>query len=183
MYPNRANGLTLSAVLFYFLAATAAASAFSVVMFRNLVRAAVGLLFTLLSIAVLYFLLGAEFLGAVQLMVYVGGTLVLVVFGIMMTNTGPTLGQRVQGIEWVLGIGLALGLFVALVVASLGLARPTAISEPLPGIQSIGLSFLGIGEAGQNTHLLPFEIVSVHLLVVLVAAAYLARAKRKAVKP
>jgi NADH-quinone oxidoreductase subunit J len=175
--------MTLSAVLFFFLAATAAASACCVVTFRNLVRAAVGLLFTLLSVAVLYFLLGAEFLGAVQLMVYVGGTLVLVVFGIMMTNTGPTLGQRVKGIEWILGIGLALGLFVALVVASLDLAKPGASTEPLPGIQQIGLSFLGVSEPGQTSYLLPFEIVSVHLLVVLVAAAYLARGKKKAVKP
>lgn len=175
--------MTLSAALFYILAFLAGASALSVVIFRNLVRAAVGLLFTLLSVAVLYFLLGAEFLGAVQLMVYVGGTLVLVVFGIMMTNTGPTLGQRVKGIEWILGIGLALGLFIALVMASLGLAKPSANVEPLPGIQPIGLSFLGVAEPGQTAYLLPFEIVSVHLLVVLVAAAYLARGKKKAVKP
>lgn len=176
------EGMAPHAALFYFLAAAAAASALGVVVFRSLVRAAVALLFALLSIAVIYFLLGAEFLGAVQLMVYVGGTLVLVVFGIMMTNTGPTLGQRVKGIEWLLGIGLVLGLFTALVVASLGLAKPNSDTEPLPGIQRIGLSFLGASEPGQTAFLLPFEIVSVHLLVVLVAAAYLARAK-KAEKP
>jgi len=183
LYPKWANGMALSAALFYFLASIAAASAVCVVVTRNLVRSAVGLLFTLLSIAVLYFLLGAEFLGAVQLMVYVGGTMVLVIFGIMMTNTGPTGGERVKRIEWILGIGLAAGLFIALVAASLNLVKPAASAEALPGIQPIGLSFLGIAEPGQRSYLLPFEIVSVHLLVVLVAAAYLARGKRKAVKP
>jgi len=163
--------MALSAVLFYILAAIAGGSALCVVFSRNLVRAAVGLLFTLLSIAVLYFLLGAEFLGAVQMMVYVGGTMVLVVFGIMMTSTGPTEGERVKRIEWILGIGLALGLFLALAGASLNLAKPIAEPVQLPGVNDLGMAFL-------SSHLLPFEIVSVHLLVVLVAAAYLARGKK-----
>jgi NADH-quinone oxidoreductase subunit J len=168
--------MALSAVLFYILAAIAGGSALCVVFSRNLVRAAVGLLFTLLSVSVHYFLLGAEFLGAVQMMVYVGGTLVLVIFGIMMTSTGPTQGERVTRLEWILGIGLALGLFLALAAVSLKFAKPTAEPAELPGVNDLGMAFL-------STHLLPFEIVSVHLLVVLVAAAYLARGKRKVVKP
>jgi NADH-quinone oxidoreductase subunit J len=175
--------MALSAVLFYILAAIAGGSAVCVVFSRNLVRAAVSLLFTLLSVAVLYFLLGAEFLGAVQMMVYVGGTLVLVVFGIMMTSTGPTQGERVTRIEWVLGVGLAAGLFLALAGASLNLARPSTPTGELPGVRDLGLSFLGVAFEGGRAYLLPFEIVSVHLLVVLVAAAYLARGKKRTPPP
>jgi NADH-quinone oxidoreductase subunit J len=170
--------MALSAVLFYVLAALAGGSAVCVVVSRNLVRAAVGLLFTLLSVAVLYFLLGAEFLGAVQMMVYVGGTLVLVVFGIMMTSTGPTQGERVTRLEWLLGLGLAVGLFLALAGASLTLAKPATPAGELPGVRELGLGFLGMAADGSQSYLLPFEIVSVHLLVVLVAAAYLARGKK-----
>jgi hypothetical protein len=58
------------------------------------------------------------------------------------------------------------------------LAIPPPTDDPLPGINPLGLSFLGV-ETGGKSYLLPFEIVSIHLLVVLVAAAYLARAKRR----
>ena len=74
---------------------------------------------------------------------------------------------------------VAGGLFALLATASLNLAIPTAKTDtPLPGVNPLGLSFLGVEERGKS-YLLPFEIVSIHLLVVLVAAAYLARAKRK----
>ena len=59
------------------------------VLSRNIVRMAVWLLFTLIGVSLLYFLLGAEFVGAAQLIVYVGGTLVLIVFGMMLTAQGP----------------------------------------------------------------------------------------------
>ena len=77
----------MSAVLFYALRADgAAASALGVVISRNIVRMAVCLLFTLVGVAGLYFLLNAEFLAAVQLVVYAGGTLILIIFGVMLTS-------------------------------------------------------------------------------------------------
>src|SRR5436305_9007810 len=75
--------------LFYAFAAMTIASALVVVISRNIVRTSVGLLFTLLSVGGLYFLLNAEFLAAVQLVVYVGGTLILIVFGVMLTGKAP----------------------------------------------------------------------------------------------
>jgi NADH-quinone oxidoreductase subunit J len=171
--------MNLTVVLFAVLAAVTAASAVGVAASRSVVRAAVWLLFTLIGVSGLYFLLGAEFLGAAQLIVYVGGTMVLMVFGVMITNQGPFAVLRTKPVEWAVGGVLAGGLFVLLATASLNLVSSgKTTDDPLPGISPIGLSFLGVEDGGRS-YLLPFEVVSVHLLVVLVAAAYLARAKRR----
>jgi NADH-quinone oxidoreductase subunit J len=186
----------LPVVLFAVVAAATAVSAVGVVASRNVVRMAVWLLFTLIGVSLVYFLLGAEFVGAAQLIVYVGGTLVLVVFGVMLTAHGPLRELRTRRAEWVVGGALGAALFALLVVVSLRLGSPAAGEEPLPGVGSLGLGFLGVGETSPSgtlggtpadrpiqrtpaTYLLPFEIVSVHLLVVLIGAAYLARAKRR----
>ena len=179
--------VSLPVVLFAVLAGWVGVSALGVVLSTSLVRAAVWLLFTLLGVGGVYLLLGAEFLGAAQLIVYVGGTLVLVVFGVMLTASGPFQRQPPGLAGWLIGGGLAAGLFGLLVWLSLGFAAPPAdVEQPLPGTGQLGLAFLGVAEPPTPGHpapglayLLPFEIVSVHLLVVLVAAAYLARAKRK----
>src|ERR1700745_3127214 len=78
-----------SAALFWIMAGLIGASAVMVLLKQNIVRAAAWLLFTLAGTAALYFLLAADFVGATQLIVYVGGTLVLVVFGVMLTAQGP----------------------------------------------------------------------------------------------
>lgn len=176
--------MALPVVLFALVAALTAGSALGVVFSRSVVRAAVWLLFSLIGVSLVYFLLGAEFLGAAQLILYVGGTLVLVVFGVMLTSQGPFDGPRTRLAEWVVGGLLAGALFALLATISLDPGRPTPPPEqPLPGVGPLGLAFLGIpeqpGESQGLAFLLPFEIVSVHLLVVLIAAAYLARAKRK----
>jgi NADH-quinone oxidoreductase subunit J len=169
--------MNVTVVVFAILSAITAVSAVGVAVSRSVVRGAVWLLFSLIGVAGCYFLLGAEFLGATQLMVYVGGTMVLVVFGVMITNQGPFATLPVKRIELVIGVIVSLALFVAIVLASLQLAKPNVpVDEPLPGVNELGLSFLGTGE---RNSLLPFELVSVHLLVVLIAAAYLARAKKR----
>jgi NADH-quinone oxidoreductase subunit J len=189
---------SLPVTLFAVVAAATAVSAVGVVASRNVVRMAVWLLFTLIGVSLTYFLLGAEFVGAAQLIVYVGGTLVLVVFGVMLTAHGPLRELRTRRAEWVVGGVLGGVLFVLLAAVSLKLGSPpTSEDATLPGTGSLGLSFLGVtetsprgpvsgvpdgGKAPPRTpaaYLLPFEIVSVHLLVVLVGAAYLARAKRR----
>ena len=177
--------MSLAEVLFAIVAGLTAVSAVGVVVTASLVRAAVWLLFTLIGVSLTYFLLGAEFLGAAQLIVYVGGTLVLVVFGVMLTSEGPFSGLRTRPAEWVVGTALAAALFALLVTVSLDLGTPTgataATDQPLLGTGPLGMAFLGVSEKPDGlAFLLPFEIVSVHLLVVLIAAAYLARAKRRA---
>jgi NADH-quinone oxidoreductase subunit J len=173
--------MTTFTVLFTIIALGTAAAAMGVVASRGIIRAAVYLLFTLVGVSLCYFLLGAEFLGAAQLMIYVGGTLVLVVFGGMLTAGGPYAWFPVVGREWFIGGILALALFGLLTSVSVELGQSRgAQPNDLPGIGPLGLSFLGVGEKlGHASYLLPFEIISIHLLVVLIGAAYLARAKQK----
>lgn len=194
--------MSLPLILFAVVAAATAAAALGVVLARNIVRAAVWLLFTLVGVSLTYFLLGAEFVGAAQLIVYVGGTLVLVVFGVMLTAQGPLRELKTRPAEWAVGGVLGAALFGLLAAVALGAYKPpSAAGEgPLPGTAALGLGFLGVADAGpkgnlsgtpegtviprrQTTYLLPFEIVSVHLLVVLIGAAYLARAKRRRAAP
>src|SRR3954447_18438686 len=116
--------MSLPVVLFVVVAAATVASALGVVLARNIVRAAVWLLFTLIGVALTYFLLGAEFLGAAQLIVYVGGTLVLVVFGVMLTAQGPLRALKTRPAEWAVGGLLGAALFGLIVAVATGAHRP-----------------------------------------------------------
>ncbi len=185
-------------LLFYVLAILTGLCALGVVVTQNIVRAAAWLLFALGGVGGIFFFLGADFVGATQLIVYVGGTLVLVVFGVMLTAQGPFINLRANAAEWALSIVVGLSLFSVLAVtACLGhwpdatksgnpqkmaaaLANDTLNPADSPNSALTGHGFLGqpIGP-NKTSYLLPFEIVSVHLLVVLIGAAYLARAKRR----
>src|SRR5580698_8489605 len=107
--------MSLPIVLFAIVAAMTAVSALGVLLSRDIVRMAVWLLFTLIGVSLTYFLLGAEFVGAVQLIVYVGGTLVLVVFGVMLTAHGPMRRLQTRPAEWAVGGLLGVVLFGLLV--------------------------------------------------------------------
>jgi NADH:ubiquinone oxidoreductase subunit 6 (subunit J) len=225
--------MELSQILFWILAVLTGISAIGVVVTQNIVRAAAFLLFTLGGVAAIFFLLGADFVGATQLIVYVGGTLVLVVFGVMLTAQGPFINMRAGAAEWAIATVVGVVFFGVLAItlyfgvpqtktpttqeegktesptvgAGGGGAAVAATSQtattPITLSPSIvvGEALLGIEDASPRgtsnkpktltnmpgrprvrtpvAYLLPFEIVSVHLLVVLIGAAYLARAKRR----
>ena len=194
--------MTLHEFLFWLLALLTGGCAISVALTQNIVRAAVWLLFTLAGTSGLFFLLGADFIGATQLLIYVGGTLVLVVFGVMLTAQGPFVTMKAGAGEWAVSIivGLILyGLIGATVFMGQWDSRPLDAEEPAVArsVNDLGGSLLGLesftpearlpAQSGkqrtQMSYLLPFEIVSVHLLVVLLGAAYLARAKRRRSEP
>ena len=186
--------------LFYMMALVTVACAIAVVVTQNIVRAAVWLLFTLTGTAGLFFLLGADFVGATQLLIYVGGTMILVIFGVMLTARGPFVQMKTASGEWTLAaiVGLTLFGLVSGTLISTDWSR-TKKSEAAvkagegiteansPTTMQLGLEFLGVPPQNPKIsrdpagigYLLPFEIVSVHLLVVLIGAAYLARAKRR----
>lgn len=168
--------------LFYFVAILTSMCAIAVVVTGNIVRAAAWLLFTLAGVAGLLFLLGAEFVGATQLLVYVGGTLVLVVFGVMLTAQGPFITMKTGAAEWATSAFVGLLLFGTLATAIA--TKPPKLKEKTTeaGVEMTSTTELGVrllGAQGKIAYLLPFEIVSVHLLVVLIGAAYLARTKRR----
>jgi NADH:ubiquinone oxidoreductase subunit 6 (subunit J) len=194
--------MELNTFLFYAVAGLTGLCAIAVVVTQNIVRSAAYLLFTLGGTAAVFFLLGADFVGATQLLVYVGGTLVLVVFGVMLTAQGPFISMKTGAAEWAISIIVGMMLYgviaVSLITQPITFDSEAQASNPADSQTSMryGLAFLGVTEATpkanitgvpadkatnrrQMGYLLPFEIVSVHLLVVLIGAAYLARAKRR----
>jgi NADH-quinone oxidoreductase subunit J len=174
---------------FLLMALLACGSAIAVVFSTNIVRMAFYLVVSLSAVAGLFFLAGAEFLGAAQLMVYVGGTVVLLAFGVMLTARGPFVSMGTGLGQWFLGLIVGGALLAVLLhtVAKIQPPEATAAQSQVesPGTTTrLGLGLVGIRsdldpKAGKCGYLLVFEIISVHLLVVMVGAAYLARAKRK----
>lgn len=169
MRPN-----VIEAVLFYIFAAVVVMSAVGIVATRNIVRAAIWLLGTLGGVAGLYFLMAANFLGAIQLIVYVGGTLVLIIFGVMLTARVP--GARLPLRRWEIGVGAGVCtlLFATL---SIVLLRADWAGDATPANQ--GYTVAQIGNELLTTYLVPFEVASVLLLAVMIGAAYLARPEKK----
>src|ERR1700716_3619565 len=106
--------------LFYLIAAITGLCAVAVVVTQNIVRAATWLLFTLGGVSGIFFLLGADFVGATQLLVYVGGTLVLVVFGVMLTAQGPFVTMKTSAAEYAISAAVGLLLLGVLSVSALG---------------------------------------------------------------
>src|SRR3989440_4257608 len=100
--------------LFYTVAGITALCAIGVVVTQNIVRSAAYLLFTLGGTAAIFFLLGADFVGATQLLVYVGGTLVLVVFGVMLTAQGPFITMKTGAAEWAIATVVGVLLYAVI---------------------------------------------------------------------
>lgn len=163
----------MEAVLFYIVAVAAALSALGCVLAVNVVRMAVCLLGTLGAVAVLYFLMAASFLGAIQLIVYAGGTLVVIIFGVMLTSQSPRMRFAPMRIELLAGAVVCVCLFAALAMA----LTDTEWSNAAVGED--GYTTAAIGESLLTTYLVPFELASVLLLAVMIGAAYLVRRERQ----
>ena len=157
--------------LFAVISSIVIASALWVVVSKNLIHAAVSLLVTLFGIAGLYIFLYADFIAATQIMVYVGGILVLIIFGVMLTNKiddatikSPT-HNRIPGI-----ISCLVVLYIQfMVILNTDWYRGEEIVREST-IKDIGNLLL-------TKYLLPFEVVSILLLAALIGAAMLSRKK------
>lgn len=166
--------MTAEAVVFYLLAATAVASAAVVVLARSLIYNAFALLFTFVGVAGLYLLLGADFLAATQLLIYVGGILILLLFGVMLTHKIYDLDLRTEVTQFVPALIVAAGIFAILTLTALRTQwAGLGMRAPAPTTQAIGEAFMG-------RYLLPFEAASILLLVALIGAAMIVRRKKDA---
>ncbi len=188
------------AFFFLLFALLACGFAAAVLFTSNIVRMAFYLTLSLGATAGLFFLAGAEFVGAMQLMIYVGGTLVLLIFGVMLTAHAPFISLRPRSGEWIVSLIAGGTLLFLLIASAFGVRNWLTASDrgPLPLAEAQTATAVGAGLTGvrvdrlnrdaaghalsqlphtDSGYLLPFVIVSVHLLVVLVGAAYLARAK------
>src|SRR5262245_48722007 len=119
----------MESFLFYVIAGVTGLCAIATVVTHNIVRSVTWLLFTLAGVSAIFFLLGADLVGITQLLVYVGGTLVLVVFGVMLTAQGPFISMKTSSAEWVISATVGLILLVVLglgimTLPRIGLSRP-----------------------------------------------------------
>lgn len=159
-------------IIFYLVAAFTVAAAFLVVLGRNIVRSAVALIFSLSGVAGVYVLLDAEFLAAVQVLIYVGGITLLLLFAIMLT-TRIVAPLAVFNEQVGLSALVVLGITAVFIYASLKGIRVTA--PPGPPVETTP----ALGRLLLTTHVLPFEIVSVLLLAAMVGAIVLARREKE----
>ncbi len=168
------SGIPIETVVFYAIAAIALLLAGITVSVRRMLRAAVALMLVLVFSAGLYVLLDAEFLAGVQVLVYVGGIVVLIVFVVMLTSQADLVEERPPRARRMLGAIAALGLFLATAAAILTTRFPTA--EPgaahADSAPAIGRALLDYGAEG---YVVPFEVISLLLLAALVGGIAVAR--------
>jgi NADH:ubiquinone oxidoreductase subunit 6 (subunit J) len=211
------------AFFFLLFALLACGFGLAVVASSNIVRMAFYLTLSLGATAGLFFLAGAQFVGAMQFMIYVGGTLVLLIFGVMLTAKSDFINMKTAAGEWIAGGALGAALLVLLMRGGLSVEnwrtsraeqleqsvkegkldraeaeKPLTIAD-VEDTAAIGLILTGVRVdklpnqlTGNPPHplpnslsgyLFPFVIISMHLLVVLVGASYLARTKRRGTGP
>lgn len=165
--------LSLKTFIFYGFALITIASAFAVVSVRNIVHAAFALMVTLFGVAGLYVFLQADFLAATQVIVYVGGILVLILFGVMMTSGRLEMRIHIQRGQLLLGGGISLALLMLLLTVIANTPKWENLTDDgtqlPPTTERIGELIL------DGKFLLPFEVASVLLLVALIGAALISR--------
>ncbi len=160
-------------IIFYVFALLTIVSAVGVVFSRNIVYAAFSLLFAFFGVAALYVLLAADFIAITQILLYVGGILVLIVFGIMLTS-------RANSVEMKKGIlRIAPSVIVAGVIAGTLIGVLTTTRWPSAGMGPAEETAKPIGTLLMTNFVLPFELASILLLVALVGAVIIARREER----
>lgn len=167
--------MTLVSFLFYFFTGVTALSALGLLLVKNIFHAALALLVCLLSIAALFVMMNAEFLAVSQLLLYAGGVVILLIFGIMLTNKMGGQPIPIDNTGTFTGLLVGAGTFFLLVFFTqksiYSLPATSKTDTTFNGIEAIGVALL-------TDYVLPFEIAGVLLLVVLVGVATLAGFKQ-----
>ena len=156
----------MSWALFIVLAVFTLGGGLAVVVTRNVVQAALALLVSLVAVAGIYLILYAEFLALVQVLIYGGAIVIVLIFAIMLTRNAeyPRTSDNKQ---WPLAALAALGL--------LGVLVPSFLINAVRGTEPSNASFVGIGKSLFTTWAVPFEVASLVLLVALIGAIIIAR--------
>jgi NADH-quinone oxidoreductase subunit J len=161
--------VTAQEYAFAVIAAVGSISAIAVVTARNVVHAALYLVVALLSVGATFLLLGAEFAGWVQILIYVGAIVILFLFGLMLTKAPigrEVLDNQSRGVAVVVAVAILAGLVFLIQDAY---SWDGAKIEPVPA------SAAAVGESIFSTYVLPFEVVSFLLLAALIGAIVLSR--------
>ncbi len=161
--------MTVYDIIFYLFTAVTLISAVFVVTNRNIVHSAFFLLFTFFGVAGIYVMLGADFVAIVQLIVYVGGILILILFGVMLTNKIVNVEIKTGTIH-ALPASIVLGLFAGAIGAAVLNTKWIVVEspDPVPSTAAIGSMLI-------NEYALIFELLGILLLIALIGAASMAR--------
>lgn len=161
-----------STIIFYLLAALVLGSGILAVSTRQIFRAAIYLLFSLIGIAGLFFWMQYEFIAAVQIVVYVGGIVVLIIFSIFLTQqAGEQLPKQKLGRQLFSALAAFCGFGLTMLqVCKYDFPKTTAAAIE-PSVSNIGTQMMGVDD---NGYALPFEVVSILLLAAMIGSIVIA---------
>lgn len=161
--------MNLYEIFFYLFAAITLVSAFLSVTTRNIIYSAFFLLFTFFGVAGIYVLLGADFIAIVQVMVYVGGILILILFGVMLTQAAYKVQVKTKAVQLVPAIiilGVFTGALTSIMIKSEWKSK---------GMETVDSSLKAIGTSLITDYMVAFELLGILLLIALIGAATIAR--------
>jgi NADH-quinone oxidoreductase subunit J len=196
--------MSIALVVFFIIGTIAVAASALVITMRNPVHSALFLLLTFLCVAVLFVMKGAEFVGAVQVLVYAGGIMVLFLFVVMLINVRHLPEERVLSAFWKGGFAVGLGVFILLfAIVRPGVYRDVRTNKaPLttvkdrelrpsrknPGklayrtVRRHNANSEAVGEALYRDYLVPFEVASLFLLVAMIGAIVIGKRELSAME-
>lgn len=161
----------MSTVVFFIFAIMAVAAAWGVVTSKNIVHSALYLALSFTGVAVLYVLMNADFLAAVQMLIYTGAVAIMVVFGVMLTLRGDVCESNPENRSWFMGALVASSVFIVIAVVILSNADWRVLATPwTSGGSAEDLSLLLLTQ-----FMIPFEAAAILLTVALVGAVILAK--------
>lgn len=161
-----------STIIFYMLAALTLVSGVLAVTTRQIFRAAIFLLFSLIGIAGLYFWMQYEFIAAVQIVVYVGGITVLIIFSIFLTQqAGDLLPKQKIGRQVFSALAAFCGFALTMLQLYQHSFKATTDTTIEPNVSNIGMQMLGVED---NGFALPFEVISILLLAAMIGCIVIA---------
>lgn len=168
-----AGPFTVADGVFWFLAVLTVGGAGGVALSRNILYSALGLLASLLGVAGLYVFLSADFVAVAQVMIYIGGVLVLVLFAVMLTNRIGEVNISNASLGWASGAILSAFVLALLLVVAVETPWPVRVTGGAPTTAPMGHALL-------QQWLLPFELASLILLSTLIGAIIIARKEIRA---
>jgi len=157
-------------LLFWLFAAMVVGGGLMAVLLPRIVHAVFSLLLSFVGVAAVYVLAGADFLAVVQIVVYVGGVLVLIAFGILLTGRTSDAAAAQEARSRKVGLAVGLLMFFGLIKAIGATSQFKSGENPVSDGTAEGIGALLLGD-----YIIPFEFASILLLVALVGAAYLVR--------
>ena len=163
--------MTASQIIFYLISAFILSMGVLSVTTRKIFRSAIWLLFSLVGIAALYFWMDVQFIAAVQIVVYVGGIVVLIIFSIFLTQQS---GKEMPKAPLLRSIAAALAVLLGFAFTYILIERQgfAIVDQPFDGdVARIGNAMLSTGKGGYS---LPFEVVSILLLAAMVGCIVIA---------